>query len=156
MLNLVVRRETARLLEVNGEWRHKDYHKEVRGYLSRNLPQRWIERTGKEDDALSYNRFLLTVKFLIHRLPAAVCCFITAYSPLLSSAQAKEVADSSVGIATCLLTDSQQNCVSAPCSGKRLFSIPRQQYQLWGGTTPVPIQWVQGDLPSDYVTLVCL
>jgi len=28
------------------------YHKDVRGYLNRNLPQRWIGRTGKEDDAL--------------------------------------------------------------------------------------------------------
>ena len=27
-------------------------HKDVRGYLNRNLPQRWIGRTGKEDDAL--------------------------------------------------------------------------------------------------------
>jgi len=23
------------------------YHKDVRGYLNRNLPQRWIGRTGK-------------------------------------------------------------------------------------------------------------
>ena len=28
------------------------HHKDVRGYLNRNLPQRWIGRTGKEDDAL--------------------------------------------------------------------------------------------------------
>ena len=28
------------------------YHKDVRGYLNRNLPQRWIGHTGKEDDAL--------------------------------------------------------------------------------------------------------
>jgi len=28
------------------------YNKDVRGYLNRNLPQRWIGRTGKEHDAL--------------------------------------------------------------------------------------------------------
>jgi len=28
------------------------HYKDVRGYLYRNLPQRWIGRTGKEDDAL--------------------------------------------------------------------------------------------------------
>ena len=28
------------------------YHKDVRGYLNRNLPQMWIGRTGKEHDAL--------------------------------------------------------------------------------------------------------
>jgi len=28
------------------------YHKDVRGYLNRNLPQRWIGSTGQEDDAL--------------------------------------------------------------------------------------------------------
>ena len=28
------------------------YHKDVGEYLNRNLPQRWIGRTGKEDDAL--------------------------------------------------------------------------------------------------------
>jgi len=28
------------------------HYKDVRGYLNRNLPQRWIERTGKEDGAL--------------------------------------------------------------------------------------------------------
>ena len=28
------------------------HYKGVRGYLNRNLPQRWIGRTGKEDDAL--------------------------------------------------------------------------------------------------------
>jgi len=28
------------------------HHKAVRGYLNRNLPQRWLGRTGKEDDAL--------------------------------------------------------------------------------------------------------
>ena len=28
------------------------HYKKVRGYLNRNLPQRWIGRTGKEDDAL--------------------------------------------------------------------------------------------------------
>ena len=28
------------------------HYKYVRGYLKRNLPQRWIGRTGKEDDAL--------------------------------------------------------------------------------------------------------
>ena len=27
-------------------------YKDVRGYLNRNLPQRWIGRTGTEDDAL--------------------------------------------------------------------------------------------------------
>jgi len=27
-------------------------YKDVRGYLNRYLPQRWIGRTGKEDDAL--------------------------------------------------------------------------------------------------------
>jgi len=27
-------------------------HKDMRGYLNRNLPQSWIGRTGKEDDAL--------------------------------------------------------------------------------------------------------
>jgi hypothetical protein len=26
--------------------------KDVRGYLNRNLPQRWIGRTGKEDNVL--------------------------------------------------------------------------------------------------------
>jgi len=30
------------------------HYKDVRGYLNRNLPQRWIERTGKEDDALTF------------------------------------------------------------------------------------------------------
>jgi hypothetical protein len=28
------------------------YHKDVRGYLNRNLPQRWTGRTGKQNDAL--------------------------------------------------------------------------------------------------------
>ena len=28
------------------------HYKDVRGYLNRSLPQRWIGRTGKEDDAL--------------------------------------------------------------------------------------------------------
>jgi len=28
------------------------HYKDVRGYLNRNLPRRWIGRTGKEDDAL--------------------------------------------------------------------------------------------------------
>jgi len=28
------------------------HYKDERGYLNRNLPQRWIGRTGKEDDAL--------------------------------------------------------------------------------------------------------
>jgi len=28
------------------------HYKDVRGYLNRNLPQRWIGRTGKKDDAL--------------------------------------------------------------------------------------------------------
>ena len=28
------------------------HYKDVRGYLNRNLPQRWIGRIGKEDDAL--------------------------------------------------------------------------------------------------------
>ena len=28
------------------------HYKDVRGYLNRNLLQRWIGRTGKEDDAL--------------------------------------------------------------------------------------------------------
>jgi hypothetical protein len=42
----------AEILEISGEWRHKDYHKDVRGYLNRNLPQRWIGRIGKEVDAL--------------------------------------------------------------------------------------------------------
>ena len=28
------------------------YYKDVRGYLNRKLPQRWIGRTGKEDDEL--------------------------------------------------------------------------------------------------------
>ena len=28
------------------------HHKYVRGYLKRNLPQRWIRRRGKEDDAV--------------------------------------------------------------------------------------------------------
>ena len=27
------------------------HYKDVRGYLNRNLPPRWIGRTGKEDDA---------------------------------------------------------------------------------------------------------
>jgi len=30
------------------------HYKDVRGYLNRNMPQRWIERTGKEDDALMW------------------------------------------------------------------------------------------------------
>jgi hypothetical protein len=42
----------AKILEISGEWRHKDYHKDVRGYLNRNLPQRWIGRTVKEVDAV--------------------------------------------------------------------------------------------------------
>ena len=29
------------------------YHKDVRGHLNRSLPQRWIGRTGQEDDALT-------------------------------------------------------------------------------------------------------
>ena len=28
------------------------HYKDVRGYLNRSLPQRWIGRTGQEDDAL--------------------------------------------------------------------------------------------------------
>jgi len=28
------------------------HHKDVRGYLNRNLPLRWIGRTGKDDDTL--------------------------------------------------------------------------------------------------------
>ena len=28
------------------------HYKDVRGYRNRNLPQRWMGRTGKEDDAL--------------------------------------------------------------------------------------------------------
>ena len=28
------------------------HYKDVRGYLNWNLPQRWMRRTGKEDDAL--------------------------------------------------------------------------------------------------------
>jgi len=28
------------------------HYKDVRGYLNRNLPQRWIGRTGKEDGSL--------------------------------------------------------------------------------------------------------
>ena len=28
------------------------HYKDVRGYLNRNLPQRWMGRTRKEDDAL--------------------------------------------------------------------------------------------------------
>jgi hypothetical protein len=46
----------------------------------------------------------------MRKLPFAVCCFITAFSPLLSSAESKETADSSVGIATSLLAGSQQDC----------------------------------------------
>jgi len=88
------------------------------------------------ETTLNYQRFLLTVKFLIQRHPAAVCSFITAYSPLISSAESKEDSDSSVGIATSLLTGSKRNCVSAPSSDNRLFSVPRKQYQLWGGTSP--------------------
>jgi hypothetical protein len=34
----------AKILEISGQWRHKDYHKVVRVYLNRNLPQRWIGR----------------------------------------------------------------------------------------------------------------
>ena len=71
------------------------------------------------ETTLSHQRFLLIIKFLIQSLPSAVCCLIAAYSPLLSSAEAKKAADSLVGIVTCLLTGSQQNCVSVPCSGKR-------------------------------------
>jgi hypothetical protein len=44
--------KVAKILEISGEWRHKDYHKDVREYVNRNLPRRWIGRTGKEDDAL--------------------------------------------------------------------------------------------------------
>jgi hypothetical protein len=40
--------KVAKILEISGEWRHKD----VQGYLNRNLPQRWIGRTGREVDAL--------------------------------------------------------------------------------------------------------
>jgi len=29
------------------------HYKDVRGYLNRNLPQRWIGHTGNEDDALT-------------------------------------------------------------------------------------------------------
>jgi hypothetical protein len=42
----------AKILAISGEWRHKDYHKDVRGYLNRNLLKRCIGRIGKEDDAL--------------------------------------------------------------------------------------------------------
>jgi hypothetical protein len=42
----------AKILEISGEWRHKDYHKDMRGYLNRNLPQRWIGCIGKEVKAL--------------------------------------------------------------------------------------------------------
>jgi hypothetical protein len=42
----------AKILEISGEWRHKDYDKDVRGYLNRNLPRMWIGCTGKVDDAL--------------------------------------------------------------------------------------------------------
>jgi len=31
-----------------------NYHKDLRGYLNRNLPQRWIGRTGKGDDAFMW------------------------------------------------------------------------------------------------------
>jgi hypothetical protein len=30
----------------------KPAHKDLRGYLNQILPQKWIERTGQEDDAL--------------------------------------------------------------------------------------------------------
>jgi hypothetical protein len=39
---------------------------------------------------LSYQRFPLTVKFLIQKFPGAVSSFITAYSPLISSAGSKD------------------------------------------------------------------
>jgi hypothetical protein len=42
----------AKILVISGEWRPKDYHKDVRGYLNQNLPRRRIGCTGKEDDAL--------------------------------------------------------------------------------------------------------
>ena len=71
------------------------------------------------ETTLNNQRFLLIIKFLIQNLPSAVCCLIAAYSLLLSSAEAKEAAESLVGIATCLLTGRQQNCASVPCSGKR-------------------------------------
>jgi len=71
------------------------------------------------ETTLINQRFILIIKFLAQSLPSAVSSFITAYSPLLSSAEAKKAADSLVGIVTCLLTGSQQNCASVPCSGKR-------------------------------------
>jgi len=30
------------------------HHKDVRGYLNRNFPQRWIGHTGKDGDALMW------------------------------------------------------------------------------------------------------
>jgi hypothetical protein len=38
----------AMVLEISGEWRHKV----LQANLNRNLPQRWIGRIEKEDDAL--------------------------------------------------------------------------------------------------------
>ena len=52
------------------------------------------------------------------------------------------------------LTGSQQNCVSVRFSSKRLFSVPRQQYLLCVELAPHSMEQV--DLPSDYVTLVCI
>ena len=34
------------IFQQDGSWAH---YKDVRGYLNRNLPQRWIGRTGKDD-----------------------------------------------------------------------------------------------------------
>jgi len=87
-------------------------------------------------------------------LPSAVCCLIAAYSPLLSSAEAKKAADSLVGIVTCLLTGNQQNCAS-------FLAVARDNFLYQGNNTScgvelATIQWVQRDLPSDYVTLVCI
>jgi hypothetical protein len=41
-----------KIMEISGEWGHKDYHKNVRVSVNRNMPQRWIGRRGKEVDAL--------------------------------------------------------------------------------------------------------
>ena len=38
------------------------HYKDVRGYLNRNLPQRWIGRTGKEDNN-NNNIYLTAIGF---------------------------------------------------------------------------------------------
>ena len=72
----------------------------------------------------------------------------------LISYRTKEAANSLVGIATCLLAGSQQNCASVPCSGKRYFCT-KATIPAVGWNWP-PIEWVQGDILCDCVTLLCI